>query len=219
MFKKIVASEPVQKMLAAVGCMIISGVCRTNRIALEGLEHIQEIKDGGGGIIIMWHKTTLLPVYCCRNRGVSPIVSTSRDGNLMAKISVRMLKGEPVRGSAGKDDGVSALKACLRLVRQNRVISITLDGSKGPARKVYGGAAAILKKTGCPFTACGCAIDNPVVFRNSWDKHSEPRPFGRSSVVFTKPQTLPEGLSDEEANSFLAEAVDAAVRKAEERLK
>ncbi|MBP5273990.1 MAG: DUF374 domain-containing protein [Abditibacteriota bacterium] len=217
MLKRIGDLPFIQSALAALGTLAVLFICRTGRIAVKGLENIKETKRGA--MIVMWHKTILLPIWCARGLDISPIIAVSREGNIIARFAKTMMKGETVRGSTGKDEGVSALRACLRLVRQDRVICITLDGPNGPAGTVHGGAAAVLKKTGCPFIACGCAIEDPVVFKNSWDKHSEPRPFGRSAVVFSEPQTLPEGLSPEEAGRFIAGAVDAAVREAEEVLK
>ncbi|MBQ9358035.1 MAG: DUF374 domain-containing protein [Abditibacteriota bacterium] len=218
MLKKLGNSPLVRRLAAALAFGIMTLICRSCRLTLAGREHAEAVKNAGGGLLLMWHKSLVMPIYACRNMGMSPMIANSRDGEIIALFARRM-GYDPVRGSAGKDDGVSALKTSLRLVRENRIVPITLDGPLGPPETVHKGAAAILKKTGCPFVPLACAMANPIVLRKSWDGHQLPRPFDRAVVVIEEPRVLPPGLSDAEAEEFIRRAVNGAEKKAEEMLK
>ncbi len=218
MLKKLGNHPLVRRLAAAMAFGLIALICRSCRLTMAGREHAKTVRNAGGGLLLMWHKSLVMPIYACRNLGMSPMIATSRDGEIIA-LFARKMGYEPVRGSAGKDDGVSALKTSLRLVRENWIVPITLDGPVGPPRTVHKGAAAILKKTGCPFVPLACAMANPIVLRKSWDGHQLPRPFDRVCVFIGEPRCLPEGLSEAETEEFIRSAVNDAEKKAEEMLK
>ena len=217
MLKKLGDNPRIRRIAAGLLFWIMALICRSCRLKCVGREHALAVREAGGGLLLMWHKTLVMPIYSCRNMGMSPMIATSRDGEIIAVFAQKM-GYDPVRGSTGKDDGVSALKTSLRLVRQNRIVPITLDGPVGPPGTVHKGAIAILRRTGCPFVPLACAMANPIVLRKAWDKHRLPRPFDRVCVLIGEPRRLPEGLSDAEAEEFIRGAVNDTERQAEELL-
>lgn len=218
MLKSIAEKPFVQSIIAFLGYLIIMFVCKSNRFKAVGVEHVKEMQKTTGGLILLWHQSLLLPIFSCRGLGLAPIIASSRDGELICRL-VKKLGYDAVRGSTGKADGISALMTSLRLVRQKKVIPITPDGPVGPLYNIHKGAIAILKKTGCPFTACGTAMKNPIILEKAWDKHRIPRPFDKSAVVFAEPVTISPDISDEEAAEIITNAINEANRKAEELIK
>ena len=164
---KSIAEKPfVQNLITLLGYIIIMLICKSNRLKTVGLENVKEMQKTTGGLILLWHQSLLLPIFSCRNLGLAPIIASSRDGELIARF-VKKLGYETVRGSTGKANGISALMTSLRLVRQKKVIPITPDGPVGPLYSIHKGAIAILKKTGCPFSACGTAMANPIILEKA----------------------------------------------------
>lgn len=185
---------------------------RTKAIGWERFEKL--ISDGKGGIIATWHGTTMLPIFCCRHRGLWAIVSKSRDGELQNRL-VQSRGYKTIRGSSGAQ-GLRAFLEAARRIKEGAVIAITPDGPRGPAGVVQPGTVLLAGRAGCDIVPVGVAI-SPAWRLHSWDSHMIPKPFSRAVVVFGEPIRIAECKSDEETEAcqkMIGEAMEKAVAEA-----
>ena len=87
-------------------------------------------------LYVFWHEMLLLPAYTHARRGFAVLVSTHRDGELIAQV-LRMLRCRSIRGSTTRG-GVAGVLGMLR-DRGGRHLAITPDGQLGLEVKGVGG--------------------------------------------------------------------------------
>lgn len=188
--------------------LISTAICATARFRVEGWDRMQQLlKDGKGGIIVLWHGSTTLPVYYCRNMGLYSIVSLSKDGELQHRI-LKSRGFNTIRGSASRR-GAQALLEGIRRLREGKVIAITPDGPKGPAKKVHPGTIHLAQRSGSPVLPVGVAC-TPCRRLPTWDSHLLPAPFARVVMVFGEPFTISPEESVEAAAKRVEDSINAA---------
>jgi lysophospholipid acyltransferase (LPLAT)-like uncharacterized protein len=140
------------------------------------------------------------------------MASRSEDGAIIASWLAR--NGYvAVRGSTTRGGG-EALRELVRHVRSGRQAALTVDGPKGPPRKVQPGIVQLARLTGGWILPITSSCSRPR-FLASWDRYLVPRPFSRGIVVYGEPFPIAAELSDEEAASRIAAALDQATREAD----
>jgi lysophospholipid acyltransferase (LPLAT)-like uncharacterized protein len=117
--------------------------------------------------------------YCYIGKGISILVSQSKDGELIAR-TVKSFGMDSVRGSTTRGF-ISGIKGLMKAARAGRDLAITPDGPKGPAQKAQMGAVQIARATGLPIM--------PLTFGASKKK---PLRAGTDSCC---PTLFPEGFS------------------------
>ncbi len=197
--------------------LIATGLAATVRFTVEGWERFLAVKDGkSGGLIVLWHGVTMLPIYYCRHLGLYSIVSVSRDGELQNKM-LRSRGFKTIRGSSGRQ-GVRALLEAVRCIKAGGVMALTPDGPKGPPKIVQPGTVHLAQSSGCPVLPVGLAC-HPCKRLNSWDSHLIPLPFARAALVFGEPIYVAESEDAGQAASRIADAINAAEERAAELLR
>lgn len=135
------------------------------------------------------------------------MASLSADGALAAG-AVRALGCRVVRGSATRG-GSKALRDLKRALQEGAPLAgLTVDGPKGPWRKVKPGVVFTARWLGMPIVPASFS-GSKVRLLGSWDRMVLPKPLSRTLVGYgpaIAPQTLPEDL--EEACQLVGEAVD-----------
>ncbi|MBN1783124.1 lysophospholipid acyltransferase family protein [bacterium] len=182
-----------EKCFPAAGSLFLHGLCRTLHIQTMGEEAMESLRREGQPIVFgFWHGRHFLLVHYMRHKDCSVVVSTSRDGTLIANILLRS-GFYVVRGSSNRNP-VRALVEAVSHMKLGRHISFTVDGPKGPIHQVKPGAIYLAKK------AKAWLIPVTVAFRNdwklkSWDRYRIPRPFTRALIVFDTPYRLSDDLA------------------------
>ncbi len=188
------------------------------RIKVVGDEYMPKSgQNEKGGMVLLWHATTVLPIYRYRNRGYMGIISESKDGELQN--SVMLARGyRTIRGSTGNDKhGARALLMSIRALKDGAFMAITPDGPKGPVKKVQPGVVRMIKKSDCYFVPMGVAIDRCWRLK-SWDSHMIPKPFCKTVIYVTEPVRIPEDMDEEQAAVFIEGLINNAENKAWEVL-
>lgn len=196
--------------------LIATGLAASVRFRVQGWDKLQEMANSGkGGIIVLWHGVTLLPIYYCRHMGFYSIVSVSKDGELQN----RMLQSRgfrTIRGSSARH-AVRALLESVRCIKSGGVMALTPDGPKGPPRIVQPGTVHLAQSSGCPILPVGVAC-RPCKRLSSWDSHLVPMPFARAALVFGDPLYVSTSDDLQDAAGRIADAIDAQEKRAEEIL-
>lgn len=143
-----------------------------------------------GAIFAFWHNNSTLVSYLNRNAGVHSMVSSSKDGEIITRIT-RAFGNDTVRGSTTRG-GIGALKTMLRMLQQKKSVGFTPDGPKGPLYQIQDGIIAAAMKSQKPIIPWHYQATREWVFEKSWDKHYIPKPFSIVVSSFGEPVYLPK---------------------------
>jgi lysophospholipid acyltransferase (LPLAT)-like uncharacterized protein len=170
----------------------------TYRLRFSGLEHLQKaqaLHPKGAFIFAVWHEHTLGVIYSIKGFSPCAIVSSSKDGELIANTMTK-IGFSMARGSSSRGGGLALYTAAKSLKRGTPVI-ITVDGPKGPRHKPKPGVIKLSKKTKSAILPMSPITENPKIFNKSWDKHKFPKPFSKIILRFGEIMTIDEDLTDE----------------------
>jgi hypothetical protein len=206
-----VSKAPLLARLAGAAVALHRATLRIERVHARRYE---ELKARGVPILFaLWHGRMFLSIQVHRKEGIVTMASRSGDGEIIA----RWLEGNGyvvVRGSTTRG-GSQALREMVRHVRSGRAAALTVDGPKGPPRIVQPGILQLARLTGGWILPITYSSSRPR-FLGSWDRYLVPWPFSRNVVLYGEPFPVPEALSDREALSRIAAALDEATREADE---
>ncbi len=159
-------SKTSEKIMMAALPLLAQGIIRALRATMR-MEYVdygpyRELASKGSRVIIaFWHGRLLMMPYCYLGKGISIMVSQSKDGELIAR-TVAGFGMDSVRGSTTRG-WLAGIKGLLRAAKQGRDLAITPDGPKGPAMKAQMGAIQLAKATSLPII--------PITFGASKKKH------------------------------------------------
>ena len=194
----------VHSVLLRVVPKLLSWIMRlwfaTCRVTVHNGDIMSSIKRGETNIVAsFWHYSIIFIFYFVRNYSATAMVSSSRDGEYIARLAGE-LGFNTVRGSKN-NKGVEALKGMLRAVRAGDNGAIVADGSQGPARVAQAGALLVAAKTGKPVVPMVWSSSSYFTIK-SWDKTAIPKPFSRIDIYFGESMYLPRKVSADELEQY-----------------
>ena len=176
-------------------------------------------KIPGPVVFAFWHRSLLACAHRFRNLDIAILISTSFDGELIAR-TVELLGFKAVRGSSSRG-GAAGLRNMQVAYAEGHRCAFTADGPRGPVFIAKPGTAQLANSVG-PMTAegnpsgtwvgCFYALPERAWELRSWDRFLIPKPFSR--VVLTLPAHVPAG---EVTTASVQAALDRAVQMAGER--
>lgn len=189
--------------LAAFIIRVLGATLRYRDITAPGVPVGIEIP--GPTIFAFWHRALLICAHRFRNQGIAILISSSFDGELIAR-TVALLGFHPVRGSSSRG-GAAGLRAMADAYAERRICAFTADGPRGPSMVAKPGPVQLAQLTGAPWIGAYHALPNRCWELNSWDRFIIPKPF--STIIFSWPEHAPPELA------AVQHALDEAVRIAE----
>ena len=181
--------------IAGLGAPVIGGLCRTLRWRVDGLQHHEAIVSSGRHpIFAFWHGRILPATYFWRDRRIVVMTSRNFDGEWIARIIQRFGYGT-ARGSTSRG-GRRALIQMKRDLSGGSPVAFTVDGPRGPARRVQPGAVWLAGATGQPILPFHIEADR-YWEASSWDRTQVPRPYARVAVAIGAPFEVEPGLASE----------------------
>jgi lysophospholipid acyltransferase (LPLAT)-like uncharacterized protein len=185
-----------------------SRIIWVNRVIREDLE-----KEGRGFIYAFWHGRQVFLVYLHQKDRIHPLVSQSRDGELIARVC-RSFAIEPVRGSSSRG-GSEAVLELKTLIESGDRIGFTPDGPRGPHRAVQPGVLYLAQKTGRPIVPVAYGAKRRWVFKGSWDEFVVPKLFNRITMVYGEPLTVKSSDDLDQKAAELQGALDRVTQEAD----
>ncbi len=179
--------------------LIIRSLHLTMRISYVGFDkYRRRIESGSRIILAFWHGRLLMMPYSYPGRGITILVSQSKDGELVSR-TVKGFGIDSVRGSSSKG-WFAGVKGLLKSVQAGRDVAITPDGPRGPGSKAQMGAVQIARATGLPIFPMTFGASRVKQFR-SWDSFVLPYPFTRGVFICGEPISVAKdaGADDMEA--------------------
>ena len=185
----------VLSMIVAAGYSFIRLLGPTLRVAVSYEEGAQKSLDERPRVASFWHECMIPATYLFRGMGIRVMSSYSYDGEYMGRI-IRKLGFVAVKGSSSRNP-VKALLGLRRALDEGWTVAFSLDGPRGPRRKVKPGPAGLARSAGVPMTTFHTAVENAWVLK-SWDRMMIPKPFSRVLVRVGKLISVPSDASDED---------------------
>jgi lysophospholipid acyltransferase (LPLAT)-like uncharacterized protein len=172
----------------------------------------------GSSVFAFWHRSLLVAAHRFRNMGITILVSSSFDGELITR-TIELLGFHVVRGSSSRG-GAAGLRAMQQAYAEGHCCAITADGPRGPIYIAKPGTARLANSVGLlapngqaagTWVGCFYVLPEHAWQLHSWDRFMIPKPFSR--VVVTWPAHVPAG---EVTTASVQAALDRAVQMAEE---
>jgi lysophospholipid acyltransferase (LPLAT)-like uncharacterized protein len=189
----------------------------TCRVTQYGTDYLQKALFSEKGTVLMcWHSFLLIPFFYLRRYPIIPLIGTHSDAEILYRIGKR-LGYQTIRGSSNRES-LSAAIAMLDIIRQpGKIVIMTPDGPKGPARQVKTGTLKIIRKAGASIIPIGAAASRNIIFK-SWDKFHLARPFSRITLTFGNPLFISEiGCNDlSEDAQLISSTIDQEQKHAEQ---
>lgn len=185
-------------LVVGIGTLFLRVLASTWRFRItNGASYERMRAENRPFVFAFWHGQLLPLLWVHRSQRVRIVISSHRDGEIVAQIAER-LGHQTIRGSSSR----GAARALLGIVREleaGNEIAITPDGPRGPARKFATGALVASQRVGAPIIGIGVSVSRAWHLK-SWDRFMIPKPFSRVSVAYTEP-TLVTAASAREAEA------------------
>ncbi len=207
------------EFVSRLGAVANSALCALTRMRLVDPPYALRRRSGAGAgrcVYAVWHENLWHGMHALKHQGVHAMVSSHRDGEIIARILRRagfgLLRGSSTRG------GAKALRDLARVAREtDDDIVVTIDGPKGPPRVVKEGVLFAASRTGLPIVPMGLAVDRAWRAR-SWDRIVIGKPGALVSVAFGEELHVPRDARRErllpEWGPLLAAAMERVERRA-----
>jgi len=192
----------VLRIIITAGYWFIRLIGPTLRVCVSREEGGQQTVGQRPVIGSFWHACLIPATYMFRNFGVRVMSSNSYDGEYMGRI-IRKFGFVAVKGSSSRN-AVRALLGLRRALQEGWTVAFSLDGPRGPRRKVKPGPVALARSSGVPLTMFHMAVDRAWVL-NTWDRLIIPKPFSRVLMRFGKLIPVPPDASDNDLERYEAE--------------
>jgi lysophospholipid acyltransferase (LPLAT)-like uncharacterized protein len=178
----------------------------TLRVEVLHGEYLADLQSRRVPILLaLWHGRMFLIIDAHRGRGFVTMASKSNDGDIISgwleHNGYMVVRGSTTRG------GSEALRRMVYHMRAGRNGALTVDGPKGPVRVVQPGVVRLARLTGAWILPVSFSSSWPLFF-SSWDRHLLPKPFSRNFVSYGEPFPIGADLSDEEALTKIAAAIN-----------
>jgi lysophospholipid acyltransferase (LPLAT)-like uncharacterized protein len=201
---------------AAAASLAVSALLRlesvTWRTECVGREHLEDLRRRREPFVFaLWHGRMLVPIWKHRGEGVATMASKSKDGEIIARWLAR--NGYlAVRGSSNRG-GARGIVRLREAIAQGRPAALTVDGPKGPPRRVQAGLIALVRMARAWVLPVSASATR-ARFLRSWDRYLVPLPFSRNVVVYGEPFRL-RHETDEQAALRIGAAIDSTTAAAD----
>ena len=177
------------RWLSLVGSWLIRMLGMTWRVRMIDARAVDAQRhDGHPVALLLWHGQLLPLLYVMRFQSIACLISTHRDGELIAQIA-RRLGCKLIRGSSSRGAD-RALLGLVRTLRDGFTVAVTPDGPRGPYRTFAPGALVAAHRASAPVVAFGVHASR-AWYLESWDQFMIPKPFARLTIVFDTPMRVP----------------------------
>jgi lysophospholipid acyltransferase (LPLAT)-like uncharacterized protein len=172
------------------GWLLLKTLRMLVRVDSEGREKLEALRAEGRSVLIaIWHGRILLPILQHVNEGITPMISQSRDGEMITR-TIEKLGFRSIRGSTSRG-GKEAMLAMIKLLKNpGEVAAIMPDGPRGPRHRLKPGVVQIARESGAVILPMTWSARRPIRFA-SWDRFQLWRPFSRALVIYGDPIDCP----------------------------
>jgi lysophospholipid acyltransferase (LPLAT)-like uncharacterized protein len=187
------------RFVGTFGKAIIWLWSKSTRMKIAGEADYRALRKAGKPVIfLVWHGKIFIVPYFFRRRGIMPLISPSKDGEIPARI----MDGwgyKILRGSGSHVVKTAWLEMKKELQAGGEVI-IVPDGPRGPDRELKLGCIKLAAETGAALVPFSFSTSRKKTLK-SWDRFLMFYPFSRVVAVYGKPLEIRSGLTESETES------------------
>ena len=196
-------------------------LCSYRVVRIEGAELEKEAfeKSGGKAVYCSWHQRLAFHPRYLSKKGVTVMVSQSRDGEFAARLINAFGLGD-VRGSSTRGGMAALVKLAQKIIKGETNGGMVVDGPLGPPRVAKMGAVLLAKRSRAPMIPMMWGTDRCWLL-NSWDRFIIPKPFARIVYHISEPIWVPEDAEGDELDKYkklLEDSLNSAARWCDEQL-
>jgi lysophospholipid acyltransferase (LPLAT)-like uncharacterized protein len=176
LFKRLFKTAFFRWLMCFLAANYIRFVYYTSRVRMDMHENaVAYLNSARPAVFAFWHgRMLLIPMIYPSRRKVHVLISTHRDGEMIARIMQQFGFGT-VRGSSTRGGATAAMQAVKALMAGDNV-AVTPDGPKGPVMKVQPGVLIIAEMSGVPVIPVTYAATRYKRMR-TWDRFIVALPF------------------------------------------
>lgn len=184
-------------LIAWLANTFVRGIIKTSQLNVVGLENLTSKKDRKQ-IVMLWHNRLTIAPHLLNQLTpeiqYAAVVSSSKDGQLLAKMVGRFSNGTVIK--VPHDLRHEALRQMVKVLKEKEVVPvITPDGPRGPRYTIKGGVALAAKEANALIIPMSWNADKFWEF-GTWDRMRLPKPFSRITLVFGEPVDLKDDSSE-----------------------
>ncbi len=209
------AKLPLKTQLIAFALWLVARLLLASyRIVVIGQQHRDAAAARhahGSFCIALWHEHLFASILAHHGQRFAPLASLSHDGDLVTRVMDRF-GFKTVRGSSSRGGG-EARDGLVASTEDGWFTALTVDGPRGPRRRVKGGIIDIARRTGVAVLPLTTVASSQWILRRSWDQFKIPKPFAKVVVSYAAPivvaadtQGLAFGAAKAEVKAGLATA-------------
>jgi hypothetical protein len=188
------------ELVGILGRMILWLWAKSTRMKIIGEKDYRRLrKEGKPVIFLVWHGRIFIVPYFFRRRGIMPLISPSKDGEIAARIMSRW--GYKILRGSGSHAVIKAWGEMIAELKDGGELIIVPDGPRGPNREMKLGGIKLAQESGAvlvPFTFSS----SKKKFLKSWDKFLMFLPFSRVVAVYGEHFTVPRDLKEDELEAL-----------------
>jgi lysophospholipid acyltransferase (LPLAT)-like uncharacterized protein len=211
---KIFKQKAIMWLAINVGWLLMRLMYAIARPHVVNPEVFKEVTESRKPVILpIWHGRMLFPIIHHRDMGIVPLISMSRDGEMISKTIERLGYGS-IRGSSSKrsKEALQEMEAILK--KDGSIVAITPDGPRGPRHSVKPGVIHLARETGAVILSMSFSAQKPKVLR-SWDKFLLWRPFSRLILIYGEPISFDKSGDFDEQKELLRSSMIELEQKAD----
>lgn len=181
---------------------VLKGLYSTLRVRHCESEAIDAMNEVDARYILtFWHNDGPYSIFSRLALPIVPLISTHRDGELIANVMRRFGVTGFARGSSTRG-GASGLREIVRWGRSGVNLAISPDGPKGPIYDVKTGVVTIARLTGLPVMPMRFQAERQRELDRTWDHARLAVPFTRAIFLYGEPMSLERDADDAEQELF-----------------
>jgi lysophospholipid acyltransferase (LPLAT)-like uncharacterized protein len=185
-------------LVGIIGKLMIDILFFSTKIETVDFDKVSAHFSSKKFILAFWHSRILLVGYLYKGWGGAILVSSSKDGEFIARVLQRQ-GHETIRGSSSRG-GLRALAKQIKCLKEKvRPGVIIPDGPRGPRFKVQPGIITLAKKTGYPVVPVSYSAKKIKIFK-SWDRFILPYPFTTCRLMYGDPVCVASNADKDEEN-------------------
>ncbi len=176
--------------------------CRKQLVVVGDDQDISAYGNSDGSLYLysIWHDQIVMTLFTGKPQRMSGLVSKHQDGSFVAE-TMKLQHILPVRGST-KRGGAKAMRQMLEIA-QDRHVSITPDGPRGPRQKLKPGIVFLASHTGRKIIPCCYACKRGWRIKGNWTDMLLPKPFTTIVAMGGPAVSVPADISRAELDEYV----------------
>lgn len=194
--------------MGIIGKIVLWLWAKSCRMTVIGEENYKRLRKRSKPVIIMvWHGRIFFVPYFFRRRGMMPLVSPSKDGEIASQIMSRW--GYKIIRGSSSHVMVRAWNGMKKELQNGGEVILVPDGPRGPNRKLKKGSLKLALDTGAYLVPVSFSASKKK-FLKSWDNFLIIKPFSKVVAIYGKP-IQPELFKDEKSLQKRCKEIEAVL--------